>query len=126
MEKVLIVDDQRYFCQMAREILSKCSQFAVVGETYDASHAMEMVEELKPDVVLMDVEMEGINGLEAAQLIRRHHPATRVVLMSLYDKKEYSRLAARVGARAFITKKDISAPLLSRVLKQESFDASVA
>ena len=64
-----------------------------------------MVGELKPDVVLMDVEMEGINGLEATHLIMDRFPEVRVVLMSFYNDKEYSRLALRVGALAFVAKR---------------------
>jgi len=123
LEKVLIVDDQIYFCHLAREILSDCSRFAVVGEAYGAQQAMELVGELQPDVVLMDVEMEGINGLEATSLIRGQFPRVRVVLMSLYDEKEYSRLATRVGAMAFIPKKDFSVPALKQILAQGPFDA---
>ena len=116
MRKVLIVDDQMYFCHLAREILSGCSGFAVVGETYGAEHAMELGNELEPDVVLMDVEMDWISGLEATYLIRSRFPKVRVVLMSVYDEKEYSRLATTVGAMAFIPKKEFSAPLLAHAL----------
>ena len=126
METVLIVDDQMFFCHLAREVLSKCDEFAVVGESCGAEQAMEMVDELQPDVVLMDVEMDGINGLEATHLIRDRYPDVRVVLMSVYDEKEYSRLALKMGALAFIPKKDFSAPLLSRALEREPCGACVA
>ena len=119
MEKVLIVDDQAVFCHMAREVLSKCSQFSVVGEGYGAQEAIELIDELDPDIVLMDVEMDGINGLEATHLIRNRFPAVQVVLMSIYDEKEYSRLAITVGARAFIPKKDFTAPMLQQIMRQE-------
>ena len=116
MKKVLIVDDQTYFCSMAREILSKCSRFRVTGEAYSASEAMDMIDELKPDVVLMDVEMDGINGLEATHLIQAKFPDLPVVLMSIYDEGEYSRLATKVGARGFIPKREFSAPVLADLL----------
>ena len=119
MEKILIVDDQTHFCHLAREILSKSRQFAVVGETYCAQQAMALVGELKPDVVLMDVEMEGINGLEATHLIMDRFPEVRVVLMSFYNDKEYSHLALGVGALAFVAKKDFSAPVLAEILNQK-------
>ena len=115
---VLIVDDQMVFCHMAREILSKCSEFAVLGETYGAEQAIELIDELNPDVILMDVEMEGINGLEATHLIRNRFPKVQVVLMSIYDEKEYGRLAMGVGALAFIPKRDFSAPILAQILNQ--------
>ena len=116
---VLIVDDQIYYCDLAREVLSECSQFAVLGESCGAQQAIELIDELKPDVVLMDVEMDGMNGLEATYLIRRRFPGVRVVLMSGYDEKEYGPLAIRVGAQAFIPKKDFSGAVLARMLNQD-------
>ncbi len=113
---VLIVDDERYFCHVARDVISKCSRFSVVGETYSAMQAMEMVERLKPDLVLMDVEMGEISGLQATHSIKRRHPATQVVLMSIYDEREYSRLARIAGALAFVSKKDLNASTLLTAL----------
>ena len=121
--EVLIVDDQVFFCNVAREILSRCSQFSVVGESYDVPRALELIDELKPDVILMDVEMEGTNGLEATHLIRSRFPKVQVVLMSIYDEKEYNHLALRVGALAFIPKKDFSAPALAQAVNRELADA---
>ena len=118
METVLIVDDQRYFCQHARQVLSRSDRFTVVGESYGALEALDLVATLQPDVVLMDVEMEGVNGIEATALIRNRYPTIRVVLMSVYDEKEYTRLAEKVGAIAFISKKDFSVMALAEVLDQ--------
>ena len=64
----------------------------------------------------MDVEMDGINGLEATHLIRGRFPNLPVVLMSIYDEGEYGRLATKVGARGFIPKRDFSAPVLANIL----------
>ena len=108
------------FCEMASEILDKHSEFLVVGEARDAQQALAMIDKVEPDVVLMDVEMDGINGLQATNLIRSRFPNIRVVLMSIYDEKEYGRLALRVGALAFISKKDFSGPALAEVLDQGS------
>lgn len=121
---VLIVDDQYTYCDIAREILDESPSFTVVGEAYDAEAALLMVGTLKPDVILMDVEMGEINGLEATHLIRSRYPGVQVVLTSIYDEVEYRRLAIMVGARAFIPKKDFSGPVLERILGHESSDAS--
>ena len=91
----------------------------MVGETYDAYGAMELIDRLKPDVILMDVEMDGMNGLEATTMIRNRFPGARIVLMSVYDEKEYRHLALRVGAEAFISKKDLSALALARALSED-------
>ena len=120
MRRVLIVDDQIYFCRLAREILGKGSLFSVLGEAHDAHQAIGMVDELKPDVILMDVEMEGLDGLEATRLIRSRFPEVQVILMSVYDESEYDRLALRAGALAFISKKGLSAPVLAQILNEGS------
>ena len=102
--RLILVDDQVLFCQLAREVLSGSSQFLVLAEAYSGQRAIELVQDLEPDVVLMDVEMEGINGLEATRVIRDSFPRVRVVLMSIYDDREYRRLATEAGAIAFISK----------------------
>jgi DNA-binding NarL/FixJ family response regulator len=113
---VLIVDDEQYFCHVARQVLSRSPRFAVVGETYGALEAMEMIDQLRPDLVLMDVEMGDISGLQATYTIKSRYPEIRIVLMSIYDEREYSRLARIAGALAFIPKKDFTAPALLSVL----------
>ena len=95
--RLIVVDDQILFCQLAREILSGSSQFLVVGEAYSAQRAFQLVEDLQPDVVVMDVEMEGMSGLEATQVILDRFPQVRVVLMSIYEDKEYRQLATGGG-----------------------------
>ena len=116
--EVLIVDDERYFCHVARKMLSKCSRFSVVGETYGATEAIEMIDKLKPDLVLMDVEMGEVSGFQGTHTIRRRYPSIQVVLMSIYDEGEYSRLARMVGALAFLSKKDFTAPALLEALER--------
>ena len=120
----LIVDDQDSYCDVAREILEECPSFTVVGEAYDAEAAIVMIGELKPDVILMDVEMGEINGLEATHWIRSRYPGVQVVLTSVYDEVEYRRLAIMVGAKAFIPKKDFSGPVLAQILEPQSSDAA--
>ena len=71
---VLIVDDQAFFCQMTRQLLSHCPEFSVVGEIYAVQRALDLIDEVKPDVILMDVEMEGTKGLEATYLITEPLP----------------------------------------------------
>ena len=68
--------------------------------------------------------MDEMNGLEATHVMRRRFPGIRVVLMSVYDEKEYSRLADRVGALAFIPKKDLSGPVLAQALREESLSTA--
>ena len=120
---VLIVDDERYFCHVARAVISKCPRFSVVGETYSAGQAMEMIEKLKPDLVLMDVELGEVSGLQATHSIKTRYPDTQVVLMSIYDEREYSRLALIAGALGFVPKKDLNAAAVVDALDRAQSNA---
>ena len=93
MDKILIVYDHMFFYHLAREVLSECHEFAVVGDSCGAEQAMDMVDELKPNMILMEVEMDEINGLEAIRLAR--HLDARVVLTMVEGEKEYSGLALK-------------------------------
>jgi len=77
-----------------------------VAEAYGGQRAIELVQELEPDLLLMDVEMEGMSGLEATRVIRQNFPQLTVVLMSVHDDRGYRRLAQEPGAVGFISKTD--------------------
>jgi len=106
---VLLVDDQPAFRQLARRLIERGERFCVVGEAASAEAALREAQELQPDLVLMDVFMSGMNGIEAAKLFRQKLPGTRVVLVSAYDN--LSELASEAGA-AFISKREFSAAAL--------------
>ena len=98
MTRVLVVDDQRAFRSLARMMLETDGGFQVVAEAADGDEAVELVEEVKPDVVLMDVNMPRMNGLEATRRILARHPETKVVLMSISSDGELLRASREVGA----------------------------
>ena len=103
--RVLIVDDQEPFRMAARMVVEATDGFEVVGEAETGEDSVRMAEELAPDLVLMDVNLPGINGLDATQQILAAH-ADRVVvlLLSTYEEEEYAPRAAEVGAAAYIPK----------------------
>lgn len=104
MQKVLIVDDQLDFCRLAREILEGSGYFRVVGEAHEGVTALELVEKLLPDVVLMDLEMPRINGLEATERIHSRFPDVQTILISVHDEEQCRPLALQAGAVDFISK----------------------
>ena len=104
--RVLVVDDQPSFCHLARHILSKNSDRFLVSEANDASSALRLVQELAPDLVLMDVEMPGTNGLEATLSIRAHCPSVKVIAMSFHEEAEHKKLAFEAGATDFVPKRE--------------------
>jgi DNA-binding NarL/FixJ family response regulator len=102
--RVLIVDDQEPFRSAARLVIEMTDGFEVVGEAADGEEALRQVDAVTPDLVLMDIKMPGIDGLEATRRIVTTQPATRVVVLSTYD--EYASQALDAGAVAFLSKAD--------------------
>lgn len=103
--RVLIVDDQGPFRVAARMVVDATEGFEVVGEAETGEASVEMARELQPDLVLMDVNLRGINGLEATRQILAEGPASTVVLLlSTYEEDEYAPRAAECGAAAYIPK----------------------
>ena len=102
--RVLIVDDQEPFRLAARMVVELTEGFDVVGEAETGEASVAMAEELKPDLVLMDVNLPGINGLDATRQILSGSDAVVVLLLSTYEEAEYAPRAAECGAAAYIPK----------------------
>jgi DNA-binding NarL/FixJ family response regulator len=103
--RVLIVDDQEPFRLAARLVVEATDGFEVVGEAETGEASVEMAAELKPDLVLMDVNLPGINGLDATrQILRGQSDSVVVLLLSTYEEEEYAPRAAECGAAAYIPK----------------------
>lgn len=104
--RVLIVDDQAAFRSAARLVVDLSDGFEVVGEAETGEDAVGLVAELQPDVVLMDVNLPGIDGLEATRRIVASGSAARVLVLSTYSRREYEAAACAAGAVAFVSKDD--------------------
>jgi len=103
--RVLIVDDQEPFRMAARLVVDATDGFEVVGEAESGEASVEMARELKPDLVLMDVNLPGINGLDATrQILSEQTESVVVLLLSTYEEEEYAPRAAECGAAAYIPK----------------------
>jgi DNA-binding NarL/FixJ family response regulator len=112
---VLIVDDHGSFRNAARKLLEHHG-YRVVGEARDGEAALEAVRELQPDVVLLDVQMPGIDGFEVAARLTGSGDAPAIVLVSSRDGTDFGKLVAESGARGFISKHDLSGPALAALL----------
>jgi len=103
--RVLIVDDQEPFRMAARMVVDATEGFEVAGEAETGEASVELARELSPDLVLMDVNLPGINGLDATrQILSEHRGSTVVLLLSTYEEDEYAPRAAECGAAAYIPK----------------------
>ena len=102
--QVLICDDQEAFRAAAREVVNATQGFEVVGESETGEESVLAAGRLHPDLVLMDVHLPGIDGLEASRRIREAYPKVAVLLLSTYDREEFAPRIAGSGAVAFISK----------------------
>lgn len=102
--QVLICDDQEAFRGAAREVVNATDGFEVVGETETGEESVVATGRLHPNLVLMDVHLPGIDGLEATRRIRATYPEVAVLLLSTYDPEEFVGRIAGSGAVAFISK----------------------
>lgn len=112
---VLIVDDQRPFRLVARTVVGVTGGFTVVGEAESGEDAVEMVRELRPGIVLMDINLGEMNGIEATRRIVADAPDTVVVLMSTYNASDLPAGAADCGAVRYVHKEDFGPSVLRDV-----------
>jgi len=102
--RVLVVDDHALHRDGARGILNQHADIEVVGEADTGEMAVALVGRLEPDVVLMDVRLPGMSGIEATRIIRDAHPDVRVLVVSAYEDDEYVRGALQAGASGHLSK----------------------
>lgn len=102
--RVLIVDDQEPFRVAARMVVEATAGFEVVGEAESGEESIEVARQLDPDLVLMDVNLPGINGLDATRQILDGSTRVVILLLSTYEEEEYAPRAAECGAAAYIPK----------------------
>jgi two-component system invasion response regulator UvrY len=103
---VLIVDDQAPFRRAARAVVTATSGFDVVAEAESGEQAVEMAEQLSPGLVLMDINLPGINGIEATRRIVASHPKTIVMLLSTYQATDLPADAKDCGAARYVNKEE--------------------
>jgi DNA-binding NarL/FixJ family response regulator len=112
---VLIVDDHESFRRVAVSVVQATEGFAVVGIAGSGEESLEAAEQLRPDLVLMDVNLPGIDGIEATRRLRAGRGGPIVVLLSTYDEADLDARAAQCGAAAYVTKSAFGSQWLAAV-----------
>ena len=101
---IMLVDDHKLIRDSWSFILNSDPRFIVVGETNNGEDAVEIVKNLKPDIVLMDVNMSPVNGFDATKLITQHTPGSKVIAVSMHTMPAYAKRMMQVGAMGYVTK----------------------
>lgn len=113
--RVLVVDDNPQFASAATRFLSLVLDVQVVGQARTGREALDEVDRLHPDLVLMDVAMPDMDGLEATRRIKRTLAPPRIIVLTLHDGAEYRSAARRAGADGFVSKQDFGTALLPAI-----------
>jgi DNA-binding NarL/FixJ family response regulator len=113
--RVLVVDDQPPFRAAARAVIARVQGFEIAAEATSGEEAVEIVDRLRPSVVLMDINMGAMDGLEATKIITTAHPETFVILVSTYTEDEMPPAARSCGAMAYVNKDELSPRVLRRL-----------
>jgi DNA-binding NarL/FixJ family response regulator len=102
--RVVVVDDHTLHRDGTRQILDAYPDLQIIGEASSGELALELITQLHPDVVLMDIRLPGMNGIEVTRQLTRDHPDIRVLMVSAYDEDEYVRGALEAGADGYLSK----------------------
>jgi DNA-binding NarL/FixJ family response regulator len=113
--RVLIADDHPLIRSGLRALLGREREFEVVGEAADGYQALELVEQLKPDVVMLDVSMPRLNGIDVAKKISATTPSTRIIIVSIHSDESYVLRALKAGAKGYLLKASPEGDILNAV-----------
>jgi DNA-binding NarL/FixJ family response regulator len=122
--RVLLVDDHALVRAGIRALVQKLAGAEVVAEAEDGRQALSLVKDLRPDIVLMDISMPGLNGLEAAARVAKEYPCVKVIMLSAHSHEEYVCQALRAGASGYLLKDASTAELelaLTAVARGETY-----
>src|ERR1700688_205587 len=115
--RLLIVDDHEIFRRGLRALLEPSSEWEICGEAVDGLDAVEQCKSLKPDIVVLDVSMPRLNGLEAARQIKKENPDPQIIIITQHDSPQIRSAAIEAGAQAFVTKSAVASELVSALRK---------
>jgi DNA-binding NarL/FixJ family response regulator len=106
MPRIIVVDDHVVIRRGVQGILRAFPEWELCGEAADGQEAIRLAESIKPEIIIMDVSMPGLNGLEATRIIHNILPDTKILLLTLHSSTELVRSAFRAGARGYVLKSD--------------------
>ena len=112
---IMLVDDHQMFREGLKALLQSETDFLITGEAEDGLQAVELCRELAPDVVIMDISMPGINGVEATRRIHEESPDVKIIILSMYTEKRFIMGALKAGATGIVAKNSASSELVDAI-----------
>lgn len=113
--EVLLVDDHSILIEGLRAMLGFYEDIEVVGSARDGNEALEMIAELQPEIVLLDITMPGVNGITVTQLIRKQFPEIRVLILTQHEEKQFVLAVLKAGASGYILKRALGTDLINAI-----------
>lgn len=113
--RVFVADDHSILREGINALLGTSDGVEIVGEAANGIEAVESVRQLKPDVVIMDIEMPALDGVEATRRIRRQSPKTRILILTKHEERDYVLASIRAGASGYMTKRGLSSDLMKAI-----------
>jgi DNA-binding NarL/FixJ family response regulator len=120
MIRILLADDHALFRQGLRSLLEAESEFRVIGEAKDGREALRHALEARPDIILMDIQMPGLDGVQATQEILREWPQAKVIMLTMYRQDAYVFEAVKTGARGYLLKDADAKELLEAIRRVQA------
>jgi DNA-binding NarL/FixJ family response regulator len=120
MPTLLIADDDAGFRNSIRRVLQRDPDTEVIGEAADGNEAVRLALSLHPGIVLMDIGMPQMNGLEALKLTKQAWPDTKIIMVTIHDEEPYRMVAMAAGADGFVLKKALGTDLLPAIRRLAS------
>ena len=119
--RILLVDDSPYFLEAARDFLHLQEALEVAGTATEGQEALEQAQQLQPDVILLDLNLGTLSGLELIPVFKSHIPAAKVIVLTIMNEEAYRTAALQAGADAFVHKTEMSKTLISTLLDLTNF-----
>jgi len=112
---VLLADDHRLVRDGLKTIIDSSNDIHVIGEASNGLEALKKVEELRPDVVLLDISMPNLNGMETARRIKKEHPAIKIIILTMHEEQEYSMKMVRMGVAGYLVKDSTAGEVMEAI-----------